>query len=138
MADNMGFEYLFLSEQDYAEEVTEEITTSLVSMMRPSKFESSEEGENADDLRNESEAGKSNDAPILSKIEAFSNAHASKVGLKKKNNTNSSYNANHIGRFLLLVTEKFSIKTAVVDAIINLSSAYQFKNQWEEEGTLLQ
>lgn len=34
MADNMGFEYLFLSEQDYAEEVTEEITTSLVSMMR--------------------------------------------------------------------------------------------------------
>ncbi|EIE87883.1 hypothetical protein RO3G_12594 [Rhizopus delemar RA 99-880] len=105
MADNMGFEYLFLSEQDYAEEVTEEITTSLVSMMR---------------------------------IEAFSNAHASKVGLKKKNNTNSSYNANHIGRFLLLVTEKFSIKTAVVDAIINLSSAYQFKNQWEEEGTLLQ
>ena len=91
-----------------------------------------------DDLGNKSEAGKSNDAPIQPKIEAFSNAHASKTGLKKKNNTYSSYNTNQIGRFLLLVTEKSPIKTAAVDAIINLSSAYQFKNQWEEEGTFLQ
>jgi hypothetical protein len=36
---------------------------------------------------------------------------------------------------LLLVTEKSPIKTA---AVINLSSAYQFKNQWEKEGTFLQ
>jgi hypothetical protein len=79
MANSMDFEYLSLIEQDYAEE----IAISLMSMMRvknelslgvleiskvllqeSSKFETSREEENADNLRNESKAEKSNDALI--------------------------------------------------------------------------
>lgn len=48
MADNMNFEYLSLSKQDYVEKVSGEVTTSLISIMRvkyefdPSTMEISE------------------------------------------------------------------------------------------------
>ena len=138
----LGYKYLSLSEQGYAEEVTGKVTISLMSVMRikyklspgaieisevllqePSDSESCEEEENMYDLRNESEAEKSYDIPIQSKIEVFSNIHIGKTDLKKKN-TNHSYNPNQIGRFLLLVTEQFPVKTAATGAGINLSSAY--------------
>jgi hypothetical protein len=69
------------------------IEISEVLLQEPSDSESCEEEENMYDLRNESEAEKSYDIPIQSKIEVFSNFHIGKTDLKKKN-TNHSYNPN--------------------------------------------
>ncbi|EIE81892.1 hypothetical protein RO3G_06597 [Rhizopus delemar RA 99-880] len=133
------------SEQGYAEEVTGEVMISLMSMMRikyelgpgameisevlqePSDFKSREEEENMYNLKKESEAEKSYGTPIQSKIEVFFNVHTGKADLNKKRSTYRSYNPNQIGCFLLLVIEKFPVKTAAADAGINLSSTYWFK-----------
>lgn len=142
---SLDYKYLFLSEQGYAEEVTGEVMISLMSMMRikyelgpgameisevlqePSDFKSREEEENMYNLKKESEAEKSYGTPIQSKIEVFFNVHTGKADLNKKRSTYRSYNPNQIGCFLLLVIEKFPVKTAAADAGINLSSTYWFK-----------
>lgn len=77
MADKTNFEYLSLSKQDYAEEITGEVTKSLMSMMRVkyefgpgamesfkvlqelSNFKSSKEEVSTNNLRNENESEKS-------------------------------------------------------------------------------
>ncbi|KAG1234623.1 hypothetical protein G6F68_018971 [Rhizopus microsporus] len=78
---------------------------SEVLLQEPSDSESCEEEENMYDLRNESEAEKSYDIPIQSKIEVFFNVHTGKADLNKKRSTYRSYNPNQIGCFLLLVIE---------------------------------
>ncbi|EIE92121.1 hypothetical protein RO3G_16832 [Rhizopus delemar RA 99-880] len=115
MADNMDFECLSLSDQDYTEDVTEKprrlTKKSKVYLQGPSNFESNEEEKSVKDLKHKSEAEKGNDTSIQTKIEAFPNAHA--------------------------ITKKVSVKTAADNVDINLSSAYRFKQQWKEEDTLL-
>lgn len=71
---------------------------SKVYLQGPSNFESNEEEKSVKDLKHKSEAEKGNDTSIQTKIEAFSNAHASKTDLKKRN-TYCNYSANQVCRF---------------------------------------
>ncbi|KAG1139459.1 hypothetical protein G6F37_007279 [Rhizopus arrhizus] len=78
-----------------------------------SNFENSEKEKNVKGLRHKSEAEKGSDAPIQPKIEVFSNAHASKADLKKRN-TYCKYSTNQIDRFLLLVTEQAPLPSTIM------------------------
>ncbi|KAI8094665.1 hypothetical protein BDF21DRAFT_375938 [Thamnidium elegans] len=94
----MDFEYLSFNEQDDSDELTGEVTVSLMSMMR-AKYE----------------------------IENFVSTLAKEKSIKKERSTYRSYNTDQISRFLTLVTEQVSVKEAALDAGITKNTAYRFK-----------
>jgi transposase len=153
MLDNMDLEYLSLNEKGDSDELTGEVTVSLMSMMR-AKCEYGVEAmeidevlleefsqEEKDEVEKKAEERENSNKDFekmstSSRIEVFSNALTVKSNVKKERSTYRSYSSDQISRFLSLVIEQVPVKDAAADAGINKSTAYRFKKQWEEFYTI--
>lgn len=152
---NTDLEMNELSLQLEDEEQTTEIYVSMMSMMR-SKWEITMPSSDAMDLDDEvneelttldSEANNSNeensedendDNNKLSKptVEEFARKLASNSKETEKTLKYRKYNQEQIKEFIHLITELVPVKDAALRTGIVLSSAYRFRKQWTEEGTI--
>ncbi|KAI8048502.1 DDE superfamily endonuclease-domain-containing protein [Thamnidium elegans] len=126
MNNNMDFEYLSFNEQDNSDELTAEVTVSLMSMMR-AKYEYGPAAMEIDVDLTEEFSHEETDLTVK---------QSSETSDEKENVSSEHATKDKIEEVVTLVTEQVSVKDAALDTGITVSTAYRFKKQWEELGTV--